>query len=226
MSAPFQVMPSLTTEEFTALLADVAERGIVVPVVVDQHGRVLDGHNRREIADRLGIDCPTEVRHVVDEEDARQTALALNLTRRHLSREQRRDLIARECESRPGDSDRAIARRFGCSPSTVGAVRRRDDEGHVGGDDEARVGDGVSNLDTLLTEEQVAEFRALTDKIGAALDVLDVTLVSLPRLDAIRLLTNWWRGLEELAPGDEDFLGPVRRHIYQPRLDLLLEVVA
>lgn len=50
MSAPFQVMPELTAEEFGALRADIAERGIVVPVVRDQHGRLVDGHHRERIA--------------------------------------------------------------------------------------------------------------------------------------------------------------------------------
>ncbi len=35
-----------------------------------------------------------------------------------------RELIASEITARPDDSDRMIARRFQCSPSTVGAVRR------------------------------------------------------------------------------------------------------
>ncbi len=120
----FQVMPPLTTDELVALEADIVARGIVVPVVVDQHGRILDGHHRQQIAARHGLECPVEVHHVDDDEDARQTALALNLSRRHLTREQRRELIGRECAARPQDSDREIARRLGCSPTTVGTVRR------------------------------------------------------------------------------------------------------
>lgn len=207
----FQVMPALTTEELVALEADIAERGIVVPVVVDQHGRTLDGHHRRDIAARLGIDCPSEVRHVTDDEDARTTALALNLTRRHLSREQRRELIARECQARPGDSDRVIARRLGCSPSTVATVRRP-----------------VSNLDIpedqvmVMTEADVAEMREVTDSIEAALGKFDESLLRLPRIAALRLLRESWQALEHRADGDEDFLGPLRRHVYEPRLDMLL----
>ncbi len=108
-TAAFQVMPPLSAEEYAALRDDIAERGIVVPVVVDQHGRLLDGHHRRQIADELQIDCPIEVRQVTDDEDARNVAFTLNLARRHLSREQRRELIAREAAARPGDSDRASA---------------------------------------------------------------------------------------------------------------------
>ncbi len=203
----FQVMPDLSPDEMVALEADIAERGVVVPVVLDQHGRVLDGHHRRAIADRLGLPCPSEVRQVADDEDARQTALALNLTRRHLSREQKRDLIAQECEARPGDSDRAIARRFGCSPSTVAAVRRP-----------------VSKLDTSLSDEERRELARLEDGIQQELDKFDSALASLPRLQALRLLREEWRRLEAAHPGDEEFLGPLRRHLYEPRLDALLAV--
>lgn len=121
--APFQVMPPLSPDERKTLLDDIGKRGVIVPVVVDQHGRVLDGHHRQAIATKLGIDCPVEVREVADDEDARKIALALNLARRHLTQDQRRVLIAKEIKASPKDSDRAIARRLGCSPTTVGAVR-------------------------------------------------------------------------------------------------------
>ncbi|MDP9434170.1 MAG: helix-turn-helix domain-containing protein [Actinomycetota bacterium] len=204
----FQVMPDLTPDELAALEADIAERGVVVPVVLDQHGRVLDGHHRRAIADRLGLPCPVETREVADDEDARQTALALNLARRHLTREQRRDLIARECQARPGDSDRAIARRVGCSPSTVAAVRRP-----------------ASNLDTPLSDEERRELIQLEDGIQQALDTFDSTLVSLPPPVALRLLREAWRGLEAAHPDDEEFLSPLRRALFEPRLDALLAVL-
>lgn len=205
----FQVMPSLSVEQLAALEADVAERGVVVPVVVDQHGRIIDGHHRSEIAARLGLPCPTEVRHVTDDEDARQTALALNLARRHVTREQRRDLITQEC-ARPQASDREIARRLGCSPSTVAAVRRPGQ---------------VSNLDTTeLSEDERRAMVDLTASIRADLDRLDDVLLRLPRLQAVRLLTDWWSELEGAHRGDEDFLGPLREHLYRSRLNYLLEV--
>lgn len=120
----YQVMPPLSAEEYEALKADIAERGILVPVVRDQHGNLLDGHHRERIAAELGIDCPAEVREAASDEEARDIALALNLARRHLTREQRRELIAAEISRRPGDSDRAIARRLCCDHKTVGTVRR------------------------------------------------------------------------------------------------------
>lgn len=155
MTALFQVMPPLSAEEFEALRADIAERGILVPVLVDQHRRVLDGHHRRQIAEELKIDCPTEIRMVADDEEARGIALTLNLVRRNLSREQRRELIVAEIAARPDESDRAIARRFGCSPSTVGAVRRQ-----------------VSKLDTEESADPTEELEVMENSITTAMESL------------------------------------------------------
>ncbi|WP_405071565.1 ParB N-terminal domain-containing protein [Kribbella sp. NBC_01510] len=123
-TAPFQVMPPLSADEYAALKADIAERGVLVAVVIDQDGRTIDGHHRRQICAELGIDYPVEVRKVADDADAREIALTLNVARRHLTREQKRQLIATEIERSPDDSDRAIGRRLGADHKTVGSVRR------------------------------------------------------------------------------------------------------
>lgn len=120
----FQPMPELTEDQYDALRDDIAKNGVIVPIVLDQRGRLLDGHNRRKIAAELGIECPSEVRQVADDDAAMALAVTLNCARRHLSREQVRQVIRGEIERRPDDSDRSIARRVGCSPSTVGAVRK------------------------------------------------------------------------------------------------------
>jgi ParB-like chromosome segregation protein Spo0J/plasmid stabilization system protein ParE len=77
-------MPELTLTEYDALKADIARRGVVVPVVEDQHGNLLDGHHRRRAAAELGIDCPVEIRTVADDADAREVALILNVLRRQM----------------------------------------------------------------------------------------------------------------------------------------------
>jgi len=118
-----QPMPELSPDQLDALKADIMKNGIRVPVVKDQHGRVIDGHNRAAIADELGIHVPVEIITIADDEAAYETALTLNCARRHLTREQIRALIGTEIQRRPGDSDRAIARRIGCDHKTVGSVR-------------------------------------------------------------------------------------------------------
>lgn len=128
MSALFQVMPPLADDEYDALLLDIREHGITVPVVYDQHGRIVDGHHRVMIAERLRIDVPSVVREYASDEDARSAAYALNLHRRHLSREQRRELLAASIKADPGLSDRQHAARAGVAPSTAGAERARLEE--------------------------------------------------------------------------------------------------
>lgn len=121
---PFQVMPPLTDDEYEALKADIAASGVRVPVDVDQHGRILDGHHRSRACKELGIEPPTRVIEVSDDHAAREHAYATNTTRRHLDREQKRELVARSLLTDPGLSDRQHAARCGVSPTTAGAVRR------------------------------------------------------------------------------------------------------
>jgi ParB-like chromosome segregation protein Spo0J len=119
----FQPMPELEPEQWDGLVADILANGVLVPVIKDQHGRILDGNNRAKIAGQLGIEYPVKVVQVADDADAWDKAVSLNCARRHLNREQKRDLIAREVMRRPDQSDRAIANRVGASPTTVGTVR-------------------------------------------------------------------------------------------------------
>jgi ParB-like chromosome segregation protein Spo0J len=120
----YQVMPPLSAEEYAALRADIAERGVLVPVVRDQHGNLLDGHHRVQVAEELGIDYRVDVVQVHDDGQARTLARTYNLSRRHLSRAQKRQLIADEITANPDRSDRDIGRLFGCDHKTVGSVRR------------------------------------------------------------------------------------------------------
>jgi len=122
--AVIQPMPPLSAEQESSLRDAIGRNGVAVPITVDQHGRILDGHNRFRIAAELGIDCPRVVQFVADDDDALDRAVELNCARRHLTQEQVREVVAAEIDRRPDQSDRQIARRVGCSPTTVGTVRR------------------------------------------------------------------------------------------------------
>jgi ParB-like chromosome segregation protein Spo0J len=152
--SPFQVMPPLTADEYAALREDIASHGVLVPITVDQHGTIIDGHHRQQIASELGVPCPRVVQGFTSDEKRYELALGLNLKRRHLTREQFRELIAPECERTPEASDREIGRRLGCSHRTVAAVRRP-----------------VDNLSTARLTREEAE--ALTDIIQRGLDDAD-----------------------------------------------------
>jgi ParB-like chromosome segregation protein Spo0J len=180
----FQVMPPLGEEEYAALRNDIERNGILVPVLVDQHGRILDGHYRVKIANELGIDYPREVREVADDNQAQDLALTLNMARRHLNREQKRVLIRAEIERTPDASDREIARRTASSPSRVGAVRRR-----------------VSNLHTPLSDEEREELAGAEARIERANEIVEEARARrrelLSKLDTERTYADWVRDARE-----------------------------
>lgn len=80
----YQVMPDLAADEYAALTADIAEHGVRVPVDVDEHGVLLDGHHRRRIAAELGIDCPSRIVAGLDDDGKREHAFTVNMLRRQL----------------------------------------------------------------------------------------------------------------------------------------------
>ena len=121
---PYQLLPPLAADEYAALKADIAERGVQVPVEYDEHGNVLDGHHRIQICVELGIaQWPRLVRHGLSEVEKRSHARRLNLHRRHLDQAQRRTLITDELRDAPAASDRAVAAGLGVDHKTVATVR-------------------------------------------------------------------------------------------------------
>jgi site-specific DNA-methyltransferase (adenine-specific) len=119
----YQLLPELPPEQFAALKADIAARGILVPVEVDENGAVLDGHHRlrawRELR-KQGVrvpQYPRVVRRFPDEDAKIAHALRLNLSRRHLGRKERAEVVA--ALRRWGWSHRRVAELLGVSHATV-----------------------------------------------------------------------------------------------------------
>lgn len=121
----FQVMPPLSASDYEALKADIAERGIMVPIEVDETGTVLDGHHRLKISQELDIPCPKFERHGLSEADKRTHARQLNIARRHLNQEQKRELIAGELKDNPERSNRQIGDALGVDHKTTASVRAK-----------------------------------------------------------------------------------------------------
>lgn len=92
MSNPF---PDLPPDQYEALLSDIEARGQVYPIIVDQHGNVIDGHQRKRIAAALGREPLTKVVEVADEREREQLAIGLNVHRRHMTASERREWILR-----------------------------------------------------------------------------------------------------------------------------------
>ena len=124
LTEKYQVMPSMPPEQFAALKADIAERGVLVPIDVDEDGDILDGHHRYRACTELGItDFPTIVRPGLSEEERRIFARKSNMLRRHLSRKQVRHLIAEQLKDTPSWANNRIGQVLGTDSKTVKAVR-------------------------------------------------------------------------------------------------------
>ncbi|MBQ3448601.1 MAG: ParB N-terminal domain-containing protein, partial [Synergistaceae bacterium] len=66
----YQVIPELTPEEYAELKADIAERGVMIPIEFDEQGNVLDGYHRLQICAELGIkDYPKVIRAGMSESE-------------------------------------------------------------------------------------------------------------------------------------------------------------
>jgi hypothetical protein len=209
----YQLLPPLSEEEHAALVADIQANGILVPVIVDQHEAVIDGHHRQQIADELGIECPKVVREFSSDDERYEFALGLNLKRRHLSREQMRQLIAGECARTPDASDREIARRLGVSHRTVATVRRPE----------------VDNLSTeeeepprVTYEEAIEMTKRLVYKfVGYDLMCLEWLESGMSPAVLAKDITRWFREKAETTD-IPDIHDDLWRYVYAPRVEDIL----
>jgi ParB-like chromosome segregation protein Spo0J len=97
MSAPqvhpvADLFPMLADDELAELAADIKQRGLLIPIVLDAEGRVLDGRNRLA-ACRIAEIEPAFITYDGDDPDG--YALAVNIQRRNLTKGQAAMVAAR-----------------------------------------------------------------------------------------------------------------------------------
>src|SRR5436190_6929477 len=114
-TAKYQLMPDMSPAEFEAFKADIAQRGVVVPIDIDETGEIIDGHHRYRAWTELHKNepPPTIVRAGLSEQEKRAFARKNNILRRHLSREQVRRLIAEQLKDSPEWADNRVAEELG-----------------------------------------------------------------------------------------------------------------
>lgn len=186
-TSPYQVMPDLSHDEYAALKGDIAERGVLVAVELDEHGNILDGHHRVKAWQELRAetvdlpDYPRIVRVGLSEEAKRTHARQLNYARRHLSQEARRELIREQLKDTPELSARQIAKALGADHKTVitqrEALTQRGEIPHVTttkdtlGRKQPRVRK-VRAVPSIYTANEKAEKQARRDIATVGADVL------------------------------------------------------
>jgi hypothetical protein len=127
--------PLLSEKELKVLAGDIERNGLKTPIILwaPEEGaefQLLDGRNRLDALEMLG-------RIVVDDGrlqegigweaafggDPKKLAYSLNVYRRHLTAERKRELIEALIKDDPSKSDRLISKEVGASPTFVGKVR-------------------------------------------------------------------------------------------------------
>ncbi|MGA8699781.1 MAG: hypothetical protein WB689_39330 [Xanthobacteraceae bacterium] len=146
-----ELFPLISEAELKELASDIWKNGLRAPLVgwaVDGQF-LLDGRNRLDALAQLGLLYETEDHHLgikkwtgcrwrdrpagrigygcefrsFTEGDPYEIALSLNVHRRHLTADQRRELIAKVLKAKPGASNRQIAEATKTSHPTVAKVR-------------------------------------------------------------------------------------------------------
>lgn len=97
-AAHYQIMPDMTDEQYQELKEDMRHKGMIQPLVFDQHDNLIDGHHRQRAFFELieeGVDLDMYEKVVINfnsELDKLAYVLSLNMKRRHLTVEQRQEL--------------------------------------------------------------------------------------------------------------------------------------
>lgn len=88
------MFPMLSDEELDDLAADIAEKGLLHPIVCTTDGRtIVDGRNRYEACKRAGV-APWFENRIENEEQARNLIVSANLQRRNLTKGQQAMALA------------------------------------------------------------------------------------------------------------------------------------
>ena len=115
----YQWLSPLGDADYVALRESIETFGVMVPVVVDEHGSVIDGYHRVKVCLELGIDWPRTVLSGLSEAEKWDRARDLNDARRHLTASQRKAVLIRLNERMQGKSLRLRAGKLGLSRETV-----------------------------------------------------------------------------------------------------------
>lgn len=124
------LFPLMTDAELDQLAAGIkANKGLLVPITrfqgpgTEHRGTIIEGRNRLLACERAGV---TPV--IVDRDDIADPVsfvINANILRRHLTTEQKRDLVIKLLKLDPAKSDRQVAAMTGVSHPTVSSVRKK-----------------------------------------------------------------------------------------------------
>ena len=75
----------LSKLEYEVLKNSISNKGLHLPIIINQDNVILDGHNRLKICQGLGIEPKFEVKEFKDPLQEKEFVIEINLKRRHLN---------------------------------------------------------------------------------------------------------------------------------------------
>jgi hypothetical protein len=122
------IFPLIEGDEFDGFVDALKRQGLLNPMTLHQ-GKIIEGRNRYRAGKKLGYKFSAkDFVELPPDKDPRDFVLTANVQRRHLTTEQKRDLVVRLLRERPRDSDRKIALLIGVSNKTVSTYRKELEE--------------------------------------------------------------------------------------------------
>jgi ParB-like chromosome segregation protein Spo0J len=115
-----EMFPLMEGEEFDALVADIKANGLCEPIVLHE-GKVLDGRNRYQACRKAGVKPKFKVSELIH---PASYVISANICRRHLTAEQKREVLAKLVAMQPEKSDRQLAKEAGVDHKIIAKARR------------------------------------------------------------------------------------------------------
>lgn len=181
----YQLLPLLSTEEKEKLRLSIINDGCLIPIEFDEDGNILDGHNRYEICTQEDKPFEKVVRRFTNELEKIAYVYKINLTRRHLSNEQKKLVQKQQVElakqlNRERYTQERIAEVLGVARNTISTWLNGKNTNSVSGDTASidnhqyvnttiKIGKKekeviFAQLDSGLTQEQVAANLQVTQQ--------------------------------------------------------------
>jgi hypothetical protein len=138
------LFPMMSESELRELGEDIKANGLLASLVL-HNGKLIDGRNRLDAMELVGLKHirlgdrqyrriyygedgghhSGAVNYLPDDADPYTFVLSANIHRRHLTAEQKRELIDKVLRAKPEESDASIARQTKTSDKTVAKRRRK-----------------------------------------------------------------------------------------------------
>jgi hypothetical protein len=128
----------MTDDELRDLGEDIRQHGQRIPITtfLDQEGAelLLDGRSRLDAMERVGLSVvrdgelnrdQVDIQSIPGNVDPFNWVVSANIHRRHLTSEQKREVIEKLLKAKPDQSNRTIAKQVKADDKTVGKVRKR-----------------------------------------------------------------------------------------------------